>query len=409
MARFAGALRSHNKVLADGFFRDRSLDFQTRGLLGRAVHGASDPGEVLATIGRVRWRRDWFREWSATAEATETGAAAAREDGRRISAASGYLRAATYWAAALDGVDSLGDLSALLPTFRRHRHCWDAFVDCSAGAYVRVPVPYEDTTLPGYLLRPDDSGRARPTFVVTNGSDGSLADLWSSGVAAALERGWNAFVFDGPGQQSMLFEHDVPFRPDWEAVLTPVLDALVAREDVDADGLTGYGISQGGFWLPRALVFEYRLRAAVVDPGVVDVSESWLRHLPAGLVGRLKSGDREGFLKRMRVAGYVPGLRRTLAFRGRPYRQDNLYDLFRTVLSYRLGEEEAAAIRTPLLITDPEDESFWPGQSRRLARLVMDTELVSFAAADGANAHCEPLARLRVEQRMFDWLEDRLG
>ena len=29
------------------------------------------------------------------------------------------------------------------------------------------------------------------------------------------------FVFDGPGQQSMLFERGVPFRYDWEAVLTP--------------------------------------------------------------------------------------------------------------------------------------------------------------------------------------------
>ncbi len=36
-------------------------------------------------------------------------------------------------------------------------------------------------------------------------------------MAAALERSWNAFVYDGPGQQSLLFERGVPFRPDWEA------------------------------------------------------------------------------------------------------------------------------------------------------------------------------------------------
>ena len=35
------------------------------------------------------------------------------------------------------------------------------------------------------------------------------------------------FAFDGPGQQSMLFERGVPFRYDWEAVLTPVIDTLV--------------------------------------------------------------------------------------------------------------------------------------------------------------------------------------
>jgi hypothetical protein len=33
-------------------------------------------------------------------------------------------------------------------------------------------------------------------------------------------------AFDGPGQQPAWFEHGIPFRPDWEAVLTPVLDAM---------------------------------------------------------------------------------------------------------------------------------------------------------------------------------------
>jgi hypothetical protein len=56
------------------------------------------------------------------------------------------------------------------------------------------------------------------------------------------------FVYDCPGQQSMLFERGAPFRYDWEAVLTPVIDTLVARPDVDASALAGYGISQGGFW-----------------------------------------------------------------------------------------------------------------------------------------------------------------
>jgi prolyl oligopeptidase family protein len=115
---------------------------------------------------------------------------------------------------------------------------------------------------------------------VTNGSDGSLPGLLGYGAAEALARGWNAFLFDGPGQQSMLFERGVPFRHDWEAVLTPVIDELVARPDVDASALTGYGISQGGYWITRAVAFERRMAAAVADPGVVDVSEGWTAHLP---------------------------------------------------------------------------------------------------------------------------------
>jgi hypothetical protein len=82
----------------------------------------------------------------------------------------------------------------------------------------------------------------------------------------------------------MLFERGMPFRHDWEAVLTPVIDVLVGRPDVDASALTGYGISQGGYWITRAVAFERRLVAAVADPGVVDVSAGWTAHLPAALL-----------------------------------------------------------------------------------------------------------------------------
>jgi hypothetical protein len=36
-------------------------------------------------------------------------------------------------------------------------------------------------------------------------------------------------TFDGPGQQAALYEQGIACRADWEAVLTPVLDTLLAR------------------------------------------------------------------------------------------------------------------------------------------------------------------------------------
>ncbi|HVW40176.1 MAG TPA: hypothetical protein VHC18_02385 [Amycolatopsis sp.] len=406
MVKAAALIRSHNRVFSDGFFGDASLDFQTRTALGKTAHGGSDAGEVLATIARVHGHRDWFTEWSATARRTQAVAEQARRKGHRVSARSAFLRAATYWACAMDAAPEAG----LRDTFARHRACWDAFIEGSEGAHISLEVPYDGDVMPGYLLRPDDSGAARPTLVVTNGSDGSISDLWSGGcVAGALERGWNAFVYDGPGQQSMLFERGIPFRPDWEAVLTPVLDVVLARPDVDSERTAGYGISQAGYWLTRALVSEHRLRAAVVDPGVVDVSTSWTSNLSKGMVQRLEDGDRDGFMKNMRVAEHIPALRRTLAFRGRPYAHDDWFDLFTAVRQYRVTPEDAAKIRTPLLITDPEDEQFWPGQPRRLAGLVPGAEVVAFSAAEGASGHCEPMARLLVEQRVFDWLDGRLA
>lgn len=60
--------------------------------------------------------------------------------------------------------------------------------------------------MPGWLMKPDASNTPRPTIVVNNGSDAQNFDVYAFGGAAAVERGWNALIFEGPGQGSMLFE-----------------------------------------------------------------------------------------------------------------------------------------------------------------------------------------------------------
>ena len=304
----------------------------------------------------------------------------------------------------------MADQSVLLPTFREHRRCWEQVVDASQGRFVRMQVRYEDTTLPGYLLRPDATGAPRPTLVVTNGSDGSLPGLLGYGAAEALARGWNAFLFDGPGQQSMLFERGVPFRHDWEAVLTPVIDALVARSDVDASALTGYGISQGGYWITRAVAFERRLVAAVADPGVVDVSAGWTAHLPVALLELLDSDQKDEFnaVMAQAQAGADPKVARTMAFRSRPYGQTDPFDLFTEVRKYQV-RDVAGRITVPLLILDPDDEQFFPGQPRQLYDLLPgEKEIIEFTQAQGANFHCQPTGRQLTHTQMLDWLADHL-
>jgi len=244
---------------------------------------------------------------------------------------------------------------------------------------------------------------------MTNGSDGSLTDLYGNSGTEALARGWNVFLYDGPGQQSVLFDRGVPFRYDWEAVLTPVIDALVGRSDVDATALTGYGISQAGYWLPRALAFEHRLVAAVADPGVVDVSTSWTSNLPAELLQVLHAGQKDVFNGIMTHVDDDPAMARTMALRSRPYGITDPYEIFTEVGRYQL-RDVAGRIRTPLMITSPQDEQFWPGQSRQLYDLLTGAkELVEFTRDDGANFHCQPMGRQLTNQRMFDWLEDRLA
>ncbi|SNS97240.1 hypothetical protein SAMN04488107_4497 [Geodermatophilus saharensis] len=399
--------------MAHSFFTTEQFDFAFQCALGGVVSGCGDVGEMLSTADRIRDgdAAGWCTEWTATADRVEAVADGCAAAGHPVSARSAYLRASAYHALALSAVDGTPDPDALLlPTFRAHRRCFAAHAALLDPPAETVEIPYADAPLPGWFFTPPGGGR-RPTLVLNNGSDGPVTSLWPSLGAGAVARGYNVLVFDGPGQQSMLFERHVPFRHDWEAVITPVVDFLTARPDVDAGRIALYGISQGGYWVPRALAFEHRIAAGIADPGVYDVFAPWWAALPPPLRDCLDAGDRETFDRSMEE-----GLRqapaaeqRDFAWRAKPYGLTSPFDVFTAARRYTL-DGVVGSITAPVLVTDPEGEQFWPGQSQRLHdALPGPKRLVRFTAAEGADRHCEPMARALLEQRVLDWLDETLA
>ena len=67
-------------------------------------------------------------------------------------------------------------------------------------------------------------------------------------------------------------QRGIPFRPDWEAVITPVVDFALGRPGVDPDRLAIVGRSFGGYLAPRAASAEHRLAACVADPANLTCS-----------------------------------------------------------------------------------------------------------------------------------------
>jgi hypothetical protein len=398
-------------------FDDSEFQFGLELALGATYRQSADVGEVLATAERITDgdADSWVTEWLATADRCEAAGASAQSAGRTVSAVSYYRRAATYYATALYRFSGVADPSPEreLELWRRQRSCWERIVDLQPVPGERLSIPYENTSLPGFFFRAPGAapGERRPLVVINNGSDGATSAMWLEGGAAAAERGYHWMTFDGPGQQAALYEQNIPFRHDWEAVLTPVLDALLPRPDVGTDCVAVIGVSQAGYWVPRAIAFEHGFAAAVADGGVVDVSVPWLEHLPDFMRQQLHDGDREAFDREMQLAeSGSPKATAQLDFRGKPYGLSGAsrFDLYQAVSRYRLGDE-IQNITTPLLITDPDDEQFFPGQPQQLYDLLPGPkELVRFTAEEGANGHCEPMARSLRDTRIFDWLEGYL-
>jgi hypothetical protein len=398
-------------------FKSDDFQFGYEIALGSIYGGYADAGEVLSTVGRIKDgdADAWVAEWSATADRVAGLGKAAEDGGHRRNAHDFYLRASNYYSTAAYLITHAKHPVSDVDLFKHSRACWDKAVDLAPVPGERVAIPYADTTLPGYFFRAPDAepGEQRPLVIMNNGSDGNTALLGLFGGNAAAARGYHWLAFDGPGQQAMFFLEGIPFRRDWEAVLTPVIDAVTARPDVDSDRVAVIAVSQAGYWVPRALAFEHRLVAAVIDPGVVDVSASWTAAIPGHMVAQLKdesgkhSFDREmGWAER-----FSRSTRATLNFRGAPFgmKTDSRFDLYQEVMTYKLGDE-VKNITTPVLITSPEGEQFWPGQSQQLYdRLPGKKTLVEFTAAEGADRHCEPLAPALRNARIFDWLDGYLG
>ena len=401
------------KALIRPFSDNDDFDFDIRVALGATAYGTGDPGEILAATEPVK-KKDheaWFDAWHGLASRTAGLAAASAAKGHRVSAASAYLRACAYFAFAVNAASALDDTDRLDAAFARQQESWRGFVSNTAIEVTPVEIPYDRDPLPGYLFRARDRREGgNPVLVAVNGSDGSLAALWASCGAPAIDRGYDVLLFDGPGQQSQLFERNIPFRPDWEAVLTPVYDFVAAQDGVDAARIALYGISQGGYWVARGIAFEHRYAAAITDPGVVDVSTSWTDHLPHSLQKLLDEGKTEQFDREMAMGmKFSAENARTWAFRARPLGTSGYAETFQRIREYNVTAV-AGQITTRLLILSPEHEQFWPGQAERLAELTPGVStLLPFTAAEGADGHCEPLARAVTAERMFDWLDEQLA
>jgi hypothetical protein len=64
-----------------------------------------------------------------------------------------------------------------------------------------LQIPFERAWLPGYFMRPPVSAvQPRKTVIVLTGFDGTAEELYFQTGAAALERGWNVLLAEGPGR-----------------------------------------------------------------------------------------------------------------------------------------------------------------------------------------------------------------
>ncbi|MGO8872447.1 MAG: alpha/beta hydrolase family protein [Acidimicrobiales bacterium] len=396
-------------------FRDDEFNYQLIRALGVADYGGSTVGECLAVVSEITdgSPRSWALAFERLAERVEGRGRACLAAGRRVSARDHLLRASTYFRTAEYYAEWVDSRSRALG--ERSQSCFAEATSLLDPAVELVEVPYEGGTLPGYLVRPaqvtgGSGGSGSPTLVGVGGFDSSAEELYFHLGAPGAERGWNVFVFDGPGQPGCMRANPaMTFRPDYEVPLAAVLDHLVGRPDVDGDRLAVAGQSFGSYFAARSAATDDRVRALVANPPVVDMSrymEAWVGGDVYRMVRDIRPEDVIGVPEDLMPRQMQWGIDAICHRFGVPS-----FHAWRDAMQgYRLGAL-ASSVTCPslALIGDREGAEPQAQFEEFVSAVAGPVTAVRFTAEDGASTHCQSDNIRLSAQVTFDWLDDRLG
>jgi pimeloyl-ACP methyl ester carboxylesterase len=335
----------------------------------RFVANGIDVNDFDDTAARTTDWKQWGPNWMAVGEMHEALGRDAEEHGHRLSAAQAYQRAA--WCYHLGKFLWFEDLKVHAELRDRSVAIYRKALQHIEPPAERLEIPFEGHFIPGNLRRPTS---VQPALVLlVPGLDSSKEELFAI-EEEFLRRGLATLTIDGPGQS----ENSVHFaiRPNWETVITPLLDHLSGLDlAVDQERIGLVGISMGAVYGPRAAAHEKRVRALVGLAGPYNLGECWDALNPltkGGYVFYTKSAD-EAEAERKAHTLNLEGV---------------------------LGR----VTQPMLVIHGAKDRLFPPAQAERIAREAANATLVLYP--DG-NHVCNNIA-YKYRPLMADWMREQL-
>jgi pimeloyl-ACP methyl ester carboxylesterase len=412
-------------------FNDDTFSLQLLRALGETYYKGADIGECLSTAYRIRVGdfESWYSEWLKTAQRIHRYADECLAKGHTISARDAYLRASNYYRVSefmlIDPLDP-----RIQTTWGNSKECFSKAAKLFPFAVESIDIPYEEgVMLPGYFYHiskrnisdnSTDIGAknkdfkkksSRPTIIVHGGFDSTLEELYSAAAAPALERGYNCLTFEGPGQGGVIRKQKIPFRHDWEKVVSPVIDyALDMKTEfgIDIERIALMGISMGGYLAARAAAFDDRISACILYNGVYDGYDAITSTFPKSLLNALNEGDSQFVNSTITdLMESDPNTRFNIKHGMWTTGTSSPYDLITSAKKYTL-KDIIKNITCATLILDAEKDDSFPGQPKKVfdALKSSNKKYILFTQDEGAEEHCQSGAAALSNQRIFDWVDE---
>ena len=385
-------------------FKTKPFDFMFQWITGASSSGGVEIGEAMYTASQIRDgdSESWFNEFTAMGNRVLKRAHISEQSNNKISASDSYLRCYSYFRAAPIFLNPRED-SRYINSYRKACDLFRKGIDLSDIFCEVLEIPYKQTFLPGYLFKPETRLDKGKTLIMVGGADTFVEDLYFYIGPAALRRGYTLVTVDLPGQGALPWE-GLYFTAEPEDSIGAVINMLEKRKDISTEKLGLFGISGGGFLVPRAASKEPRINCVAACSIILDFESIWntkLLNLQTSFNGKI--------LRVVKTRIYKTLINFVEIYRMRWGVKTN-EELIKRCSEMKTNAEE---IKCPVLNLIAEQEYRQFSKTRREAQLckknIKDYTLIITPANEGADSHSIGTNIRLMSQLFFDWMDSRIG
>jgi esterase/lipase len=402
---------------------DSEFAFQLEILLSKASGGGTASGEILraAAVLKPGDFESWYDEFKFLGDKLHTIASSVDPLRFPISAREQYFRASTYYRTAGFFLHHNASDPRLTQLLNAQLADYQKAIELlpQPGQLVELKTAYNFTVPVYYFPAPkaaDGCNTKRlPTVILGTGYDGAQQDLYHELKNDVHARGWNFITYEGPGQLTVRQQQNIGFIPEWWEVITPIVDYLATRDDVDMDKVALGGISYGGLLAPLAATREHRLAAVLAIDGLVDPQQLIVEAFNASIPASIKlyeEGNRTAFNAYIEDVYNLPETSssfRWLIDQGIwSFDTPDAYGWLQKMGTIFLNETTIKQIECPVFVGSGQDDQIGGGgQPEMLANMLGNKAFYQLFDTDiGAGEHTQAGSESLLALATLDWLTD---